>query len=248
MDFRVRNDDVQALIRHRFGSMGDFEVALNSRGLDSITTGRSSIYRWLKSGVPKRPDALLDFCGALDVDPMAILDFELSGTIRDFGKLRMEFQLGRELASPLKVFKDLLFPGPHWPVDTPVERYYGRPWYRNDFTHDAQTFTNVYALLGLRPRYDDRATPLVFHIAYRRKSAADQMWRPYGSIIRREASLMIVSESGGMIERANTPDGRIEFETFYGPGPADFRLASIHPFDLEVAVPSGANDALRFVG
>jgi hypothetical protein len=248
VEFRIQQDEVQALIKRRFGNVQGLEVALNERSPGEATSARSTIYRWLKSGVPKAPDALLEFCGALDVDPMAILDFEQSGTMRNFDKLRMSFQLGRELSSPMRVFKDLLFPGPFWPNDASVERCYGRPWFRVDFEHSAETLTNVYALLRIAPRDDDRTSPLVFHIAYRRKPAADHMWRPFGSIIRREASLTIASESGGLIERAIAPDGRIDVETFYGPGPAEFRIASLHAFDVEIVVPSPAKDALRFVG
>jgi hypothetical protein len=57
---------------------------------------RATLYRWMKDGVPSKGGdykfQLLALCGLLDVDPLAIFDYEKNGYFSNFGKLRKLLQ------------------------------------------------------------------------------------------------------------------------------------------------------------
>lgn len=255
MTIYLNKDEVVGLIEKRFGSVDnlvvEWEELVRTKKMGfGQARDRSSIYRWLDKGMPSSLDALFGFCGVLNIDPISILDFEKSGILKNFGKLRRSFQLGLKASSSYKALWEMFVPGPNWPSNTIAENYYGRPWHIVDFAHDSREITNVYALLNIMlPMRTEEFSPVVFHIAYRRKGALDAMWRPFGSIISVFNSTKLISESGDFqempMERA---EEKVLVETFLGPGSVDFRLASLHRFDLQLDIPSTSTGVLRFHG
>lgn len=253
MMLRVNKPAVLEIISTRFGSVDGLLVEWEARSRDkrgavSYPKNRSTIYRWIDKGLPSRADAVFEFCGLLDVDLVAILDLDRSGIRRDFAAIRRSFQSGRARESALQPLFEMYLPGQHWPPKQLAERYYDRPWWFVDFEHDPNQLANVYALLEMAvPDSIGHDKPIGFHIAYRRKGAADHMWRPYGFILRQNERVQLFSESGDFQERSNQEEKSIvRVETFFGSGPAEFRLASLHEFALTVVVPSDRSGNLRF--
>lgn len=73
------------------------------------------------------------------------------------------------------------------------------------------------------------------------------MWRPYGSVMRFEGEIMLISEDGDIHEQSLAEPAReVAVETYFGPGGAEFRVASPHVFDLVVAAPSTDGSHVRF--
>lgn len=242
------------LINKKFGSVDNFcvewEFKVDSKGIGSSRAkNRATVYRWLKHGLPTQISAIFGFCGVLDVDPMSIIDFENGDILKNFGRIRMEMLKGEITSSRFKAFWEMFVPGPHWPSNSLSQRFYQRDWHTLDFKHDPSQISKVYALLEISIPTDIKEyQPIVFHIAYRRKSAADKAWRPYGSIIAKKEITKLISESGDFqIKPSHRNNDLVFAETFFGPGPAEFRLASLHEFTLEIQAPSTASDVVRFV-
>lgn len=253
MALRISRDTTLDLIEQKFGSVDNLVVEWEER----VRTGkiknvrsrnRSTIYRWLDKGLPSGKDTVFGFCGVLDVDPISILDLERSGLLKNFGKVRRAFQLGLTSTSPFRALWEMFSPGPNWPSDSIANSYYGRSWHIEEFEHDASNVKNEYALLEMV--LTDKVAcyqPVAFHVAYRRKSARDKMWRPYGSVIRLAGVIRLISESGDFQERQNKcTNDRVRVETYFGPGAVEFRIVSLHEFDLSIVFPSEACNVVRF--
>ncbi len=256
MTILIRKLDVLKHIEQRYGNVDNFVREWEEQiGSGTIKAGsakdRATIYRWLNKGLPNKTKDVFSFCGALDLDPISILDFEGGKIIKNFGKIRRSFQLGAAGVSSFRPLWEMFYPGPSWPSNELAESYYGRTWTAEEFEHEASDISNKYALLNMQISNEVEVShPVVFHIAYRRKSALDKMWRPYGSIIRINNVTKLISESGDFQEiRDNGDSRRVRAETFYGPSPVKFKLASLHKFKLlEREVPSTATGVVRFHG
>jgi hypothetical protein len=247
MAFKVHTREAFDLIETAHGSVDALVVAWEAeaeRGRPGFGKPRSraAIYKWLKSGFPLQPDAVLAFCALLNVDPLTIMDLEASDVFRTFSRLRLSFQLGGGIRAPFKAISRLFYPGPNWPDEQLARVYYGRSWYTAEFKHDALAITMEYALVDILPV---GSAPMTVYVAYRRTGAADKMWRPYGAVIRRGGTISLISESGHFAQK---PGQTFSFDTYFGPGPAQFKLASLHDFSFRIDVPTRTMNPLRFVG
>ena len=248
-------DLVHALIEERFGSIADLAVEWEERvaaGVQRVgkPRNRASIYRWLKSGLPSHRDDVLGFAAALDVDPVALLDIDATAIEQHFAKERWLFQLRSVHRSALAPLWAIYQPRPSWPNEEIAHNYYGRSWCTEDFAHDPQKIANVYAAVQLSATEADTAFfPHAYHFAYRRPNARDGIWRPYGTVVAYRDEVRLISESGDYqsIERSDE-SGLVVVETYFGPGPAEFRVASLHGFTVRLEVPSTQQGCLRFEG
>jgi hypothetical protein len=99
------------------------------------------------------------------------------------------------------------------------------------------------------PNEEQRHWPRAYHIAYRRKNNADGLWRPFGSIITRQSELILVHENGAVqTAKPKTSYMPIEFRTFFGPSAAEFRIASLHPFEARLDLIDDPDVPLVFAG
>src|SRR3546814_19027808 len=73
------------------------------------------------------------------------------------------------------------------------------------------------------------------------------MWRPYGTVVGYEGEVCLLMENGTYQRQ---PDARspavVVSETWFGPGPSEFRVASLPGVDNAVQTPSNEPSAIRF--
>lgn len=246
---------VRALIKRRFQSVGELVVEWEERvraGSQKVGRARDSktIYRWIERGLPSRRSDIFGFASVLDVDPVAIVDINDTFIQKHFGKERRLFQVGLANLSLLSPFWPLYVPSQMWPNDEIANSFYGRSWFTQDFAHDPTVVANVYAAVRLTTTAnDDPAIPRAYHFAYRRSSAHDGMWRPYGTVIGMQNKVRLISENGDYQELADErSSSEVVAETYFGPGPAEFRIAALHAFAASVEVPVVDPKSVRFVG
>ena len=245
---------IRQLVAARFGSVDELMVEWEERvtaGVQRVgrARDRSTVYRWMEKGLPSNRDDFFGFASVLDVDPVALLDFDRVDVQARMANERRLLYAGLTQQSPLSPFWPLYTPGSIWPSPTIATTYYGRPWCTQEFIHDPAKFANVYAAVHLQPTaVEEPPAPRTFHFAYRRSGYADDAWRPYGSVIGNVNEVRLVSESG---DYQKLPDERsprvVVAETYFGLGPADFRIASLHRFSVSLDVPSDEHAVVRFV-
>lgn len=250
----LRRELVRVLIERRFSSVGDLVVAWEERVHSGAQKAgkardRATIYRWLDKGLPSNRSDIFGFAAMLDVDPVALLDISEEYIRNSYGRERRLFQLGMANRSPLAAFWPIYTPGPGWPNAEVSHPYYGRDWCTADFAHDPANIANVYAAVRLRSAAaDDPIIPRAYHFAYRRTGSPDRMWRPYGTVVGYESEVSLLMENGTYQRQ---PDARspstVVAETWFGLGPAEFRVASLHEFEVAVLMPSEEHRVVRFI-
>ena len=253
MAIPLRTEMIKDLIAHRFGGVDDLVVEWEERvrtGQQKIgkARNRGTVYRWLDEGLPSRKEDILGFAALLDVDPVALLRIDDEFVRLHYGRERRLFQLGILGQSQLAAFWAIYIPGGSWPDRSIARSLYGRDWATRDYSHDPALVSNVFACFKFTPStVAAEWSPWVVHFAYRRAGARDGMWRPYGSVLRIGPTVLLISESGDLQERTlGETASSIAVETHFGPGAAEFRVASLHAFELDVEAPSREACSLRF--
>ena len=116
---------IDSTLMHRtfeqsFGGIANFvdEWATTSGphgGDDKQQRGVSTIYAWLKNGLPSRSETVFRFFGALGIDPIAVIDLDRSKLPQNFGRLRAAFMLGGATAGGFGPLFELYRPSASWP-------------------------------------------------------------------------------------------------------------------------------------
>ncbi len=198
------------LFEMKFGGINNFADAWahsdrSRMGSDSSPRSAKTIYAWLKNGLPTTRETLFSFFAALDVDPVSLIDLDRNDLRSNFGRLRHAFMLGGMNAGGFKALFELFRPCAIWPDTSLAESYYARDWTRFDFVHAAAEIINTYATITVQGDNSvDVLWPRAFHIAYRRQSNADGLWRPYGTVVSRFSEAILVHENGD-IQRMSMP-------------------------------------------
>jgi hypothetical protein len=74
------------------------------------------------------------------------------------------------------------------------------------------------------------------------------MWRPYGTVVGYEGEVCLLMENGTYQRQPETRSPAVVVaETWFGPGPAEFRVAALHEFEVTVQVPSEERGVVRFL-
>lgn len=251
MAIPIKEDLVRALIRHRCGSVDDLVVEWEHRVAtrtqrQGSSRDRATIYRWLANGLPSHADDIFGFAALLDVDPIALLAIDEKYIHEHFGRERRWFRLNRPKKTEVRALWSLYVADDGWPNQPLAETFYRRPWSIADFAHDPSRIANVYAAIILDPCGErGLETPRTFHFAYRRVGVSDRMWRPFGTVIAYEQEVVLITESGGFqtSQRHGEP---VVVESYFGPGPAEFRISSLHEFRHNLEVPSTGRPCVRF--
>ncbi len=249
MTIPIRRELALALIRHRFGSIRKLAVEWDYRVEEGIQRRRKapshqSISRWLEEGVPRNSDALFGLAATLDIDPTALMNIDRQYMDTHFQKERRMFRLNNEMHASTSPLWKIYAPEFGWPDHALAQDYYRRNWYTVTFSHDAAGTTNVYAAVVLKPD-TDTLLPRAFHFAWRKPSVPQAFWRPYGTIVRFEDNTILASE-GGDFQSVPTCGQSVVVETLFGPGQAEFCVASLHAFDHHIEVPSHQTGCVRF--
>jgi hypothetical protein len=190
-----------------------------------------TIYAWLNKGMPTARDTMMRCFGELGIDPVAAVD--CSVLQRQFGRLRRIIMLGGGQAGGYRSLFEMLSARTAWPDNGLALTYFDRTWTRFDFTHHATDIRNTYVTIHVEGGDEVPVDwPRAFHIAYRRMENADGLWRPYGTVITRLKEAILIHENGTVQQTSWAGQSRhkVSFRTFFGPGAAEFRLASLHPF------------------
>lgn len=237
LDVRLR----WALIDERIEARGGMMAVTARARLD-----RSTISRWRRQGkLPDDPLRFLRLAEALDVDPLLL--FELEGdrfpdTCRRIGRLLITGRIGRALGS-LTFLEDFWrAAGGEWPPkeirNASGKDFIQYAWVPRGFRHEGQLDgghegRNFYASIELESgRVATRSAPQVWHFAYRDPLEWAAAWHPYGSVALVGTRLELYSYAG-RVTMVEAP-GPIAVETWLGEGDADFRIASLHPFELDL--------------
>lgn len=196
--------------------------------------------RALAGRVGRSPRATFERPRLSDVDPFGLWTFRISAfdvlCARIIGVAR---QRRWSRLHPAPSFLDR-FVGPtaQWPPVEIAEDYFGRPWRIAEFEHPARVDRNHYGhILIESPRTCDFADPQIWHFAYRDAGVRNAAWRPYGFVQRMRAELSLFNFSG-LTDRADIGVATRRFcvETWFGEGAAQFRVASLHDYRLDVTV------------
>jgi len=212
----------------------------------------STLYRWIKGErLPKNADVFLRLAGLLDVDPFALIAVPTGDILAAADEVLRIVQ--NSFAPPpwLQFVHGFFGRQISWPPEDLASVYFGRPWLVEEFNHDATIRTNYYATVLIRQALKlPEGRPHIFHFAYRHPSLFHARWLQYG-LVRVHGTSVVLHHINGYIDQLHMsdPDQPIRVETWFGPGPALFRIASLHPFSHSLAdARVGTGKALRFPG
>lgn len=255
MRFHLKSDLTHSLFDEKFGGIENFADAWSKtakKGSEqSSARSAKTIYKWLAKGFPKNEETFFSFFGVLGVDPFSLVDLDKSQFRKHFGVLRQAILLGGINIGGFRPLLYVLKPSPQWPESMLVEQHYGRDWTTRDLAHEATEIRNVDVTLRIEGTGEYPVPwPRAYHIAYRRLSNADGLWRPFGTVITRNSEAILVHENGSMkqIEMPYRSKHQVAFKTFFGPSPAEFRIASLHPFEIKLDPYDDPEVLLQFAG
>lgn len=245
----IREKIASPLVEQIYGSFEGLVAEWESRASASRNfprpRQRSSVYRWVKEGVPSRGDQIVALSALLDADPLCLFDYERNGYFRQFAAIRRKLQLGLAATGVLRPLFKVYMPGPHWPSNELIEVCYRRPWHGEEFDNAAHWRNRDYGLVRCAFR-DVVDAPRAVHIAYRRVGSPDTMWRFYGTVLAIDGQLELYSESGAFQTMDQTQPNEIRFRTFFGDRHVEFRTASLHAFDVHTDVPMNDRSTIGF--
>jgi hypothetical protein len=204
-----------------------------------VSPHRTTLWRWLKGRVPIPSDQVLPLSGALDLDPFVLFETtpESYATLCLALMQKIAVRYVGPLGSELEWAHDLIVPSRNWPPSGIATRYFNnnREWRTQDFFHTARDARNYFQRLTVTAEHREFSEPQVWHFAFRVPGAKRPVWTPYG-FIQREGDRARLYQFRGQTAELQTPLGSTSFvvETWFGIGPAEFRVASLHPFELAV--------------
>jgi hypothetical protein len=208
--------------------------------LPTAAPDRTTLWRWLngKSQVP--PGLVLALAGAFDLDPCALFDITpkayaalCRALVRNMGTNR-----AHALTHDLQWLASFVVPSEMWPSDKISLQYFKRPWTVHSFRHTAVSVRNVFQKLSIAAAPRRYAEPQVWHFAFKNKTPTSLLWIPYGFVERTDRKLALFHyHARGHSVSLQIPRDTTEFlvETWLGPGPAEFRVASMHEFKFALS-------------
>lgn len=116
MAITLNRELVQQLITQKYGSVDELVVEWEERAKANKKAkrqarDRSTIYKWLNSGLPTNQDVVFEFSGLLDVDPIAIIDTSKKFIDENFARERQSFQFLQKKNTILASFRAMFIPG-----------------------------------------------------------------------------------------------------------------------------------------
>lgn len=235
---------VDQLLRAR-GFEGLSELALR------LGVHRSTLWRWMHGGpaaFPGSSSQFLRLAAALDVDPLALLEY----APEDFARLSARVQRvaltgdWSHFLPALDFLGDLLTPAESWPPVN-VAAAYDRSWFVRDLAVEPRAQGLGYATLRLAPP-PQRSEHDVFawHLAFQDTGGALPLpWRARGYLrwLGGEARLHSVRGLLNHDELRGQPG--VDVELWVGPHAGTLRVASLHDFSVEWAARQPADPLVR---
>lgn len=222
--------------------------------------GRSTLYDWIADGFPSikkwkskgventRFYQIIAFCALIDVDPLAMFDLERNGYGSRFAEIRKLIQRKVGALGALEPLYDLFAPDEEWPNGFLAKRFWGRDWHSIEFDNRKEFQSHDDALLKVCFEKRPGGAPRCVHIAYRRWDTRDidTMWRFYGTVVSIDRRNELFNEGGvhKIMKALDSID--LAFRTHFGGRKVEFKLASIHPFNLEIDFPFNDKSIIGF--
>lgn len=245
---RLRSDVILRKIEQRFGGSG---AALARE----VGVHPSTLSRWLRSAetnqFPRRPDRVMALAAAIEVDPLAIWDFDGASFPSFVHRLwdaarRRRWQ---RLLPALAFLDEYLMPTGDWP---PSRNWSGDGWTCVDIEHEADRRRNTYEILLVSPAPDRgakgiAADPQVWHVgAVATSTMARAFFEPLG-FVSLSGDEIVLRALDGLVQRVRHRDRSFALQVFFGERSARYRVASLHGFTLRRVerVPAGM-PLLRF--
>jgi hypothetical protein len=225
----INGDLLDSLVKKR----GGIQIFLaHWSGLFPEVPDRASLHRWIKFGtLPRSFDDYLGLCVALDVDPVCLLVAEHEDTSRAIEHLLSAVQIERWRQPALRFLADFFGRQKLWPPPGFARAHYGRDWHVAEISHDPKVRANYYATIELKGSAEVYGTrPQVVHVAFRIPGFFRERWLEFGAVQRFGEEVGLFHINGYTQSCAAAPPEPALVETWFGPGPAVFRLASLHPF------------------
>lgn len=245
MTIFLRQKLTAKLVHNIYGGFDELAAEWEDRASDQPNfpkpKQRSSIYRWLPNGVPTKQEGsnlqFFGFCALLDVDPLAIFDYERNGYFSKFAKIRQMIYYGQRALGGLAPLLEMYRPNDIWPSDEIARICYGHPWFANEFTNSEDWSSTDYLLVKVKFSQPIRSAPRAVHVAYRRVGVPDTMWRYYGTVLAIDGKLELYNESGDYQHMEQVEGDGICFRTYFGGRPVEWRIVSLHEFSVEKVFP-----------
>lgn len=249
MPLRMNSELLRELVRAIGGAQALIDAWTQSAPDPDETLDKATVSRWLNGrSLPKDSSKFLRLAALLDVDPFSLLAPESDRPGLAVDRIINLIRSRTMIPAAFSFMHDFFGRRKDWPpeLETP-----SRPWVIRGFVHDPQRQTNVYAKVLLKSESDLIASrPQAFHFAFRHPTYFGGYWLQYGTVFRwrGEATLWHINGHSERISIESLTDPT-PARTWFGPGPAIFRVASLHPFELEVTIDqSDGSRALTFPG
>gem|GEM_PF-4238038 len=71
------------------------------------------------------------------------------------------------------------------------------------------------------------------------------MWRYYGTVLAHDGAIDLYNEGGLHLKMAQADQGIISFRTYFGGRKVEFKIVSLHDFEIEIDFP---NNDMSIVG
>ncbi|WP_421786218.1 hypothetical protein [Hyphobacterium sp.] len=207
----------------------------------------ATIYRWRKGQLPQNAKSYLQLCGLLDIDPFAMIEIVPGQEEKAIRRLNVAFWAAAWPHPALKFISEFFGQQFEWPP-IQVAEYYKRRWETFEIFHNPSVKANYYANIALRTKNRQLLyKPCVFHFAYRQAIQTRVMpWVQYGIVEISEFRTKLIDINGRTQNSYNIDrQQNIYIGTWFGPGAAEFRIASIHAFDAWLDPDCDAS--LRFI-
>jgi hypothetical protein len=233
-------DLVGHIIQARYGGIVGAMDEWSARYLESGAPGnplpnKSSFYRWQDGGLPTNIHDLFRWASVLDVDPIALIQIPKNDFTSFARAVTLKFASFTLKGSLSKYIGQLFMPSHLWPPNDLVRKPFGYPWYVQELKHDPLFRVDFDACIYLNSSGWDGIAPRTYHFSYRRDIPEEPFWTPYGSVIRDKETVRLYHSSAYSREKPAPPIFNPAIvATYFGRGPAAFRIASLHPFEAKV--------------
>ena len=225
---------------------------------DADVPDRQSVYNWRAGKLPKTSITVIRLAHLLDVDPFCLFEAKGKAAADVIGEVFEAYQLATSAEPGLQFFQAFFGWKPLWPPPYWEEHRRRKPtlrqnfqWHQQEFVHDITVDTNYDATVAVHsdPAFIS-ARPQTFHFAFSGKGALKARWMQYGFVVRHRNHARL-THIHGHIREAHTEglNAPTLVATWFGPGPATFRVASLQPFELEFrGKDSGDGERVQFPG
>jgi hypothetical protein len=233
-------DRIRLRVDRRFGGS---PAAVARAWPTTDSPDRSTIGRWLSAEtLPQSSEMVLGLAGALDLDPTALWcvpSESYRALAQRIGQLAVDGHTSK--LAPAAFLLDFIQPRIAWPPAI-AQTYYHRDWFLHRAHHPATEFRNYYSRIAIGSQTQDVRSDFdqTWHFAWRNPTYKS-FWQPYGLVRLTDGTLRLYAYSG-LTDMAAMQDDARDFivETWFGEGPAEFRIASLHQFSCNLV----ANDAV----